>query len=154
MSRKFLLCQMVKTITLRAHENYLLFDGECGICHVAARFAKRLDRRRRFQILPYQQISEPELQRRNTSYEKCSRRVHVLSGRGKVYTGAFALNYFLWQYFPWKFFVALLYVLPVLLLLEIIGYALVARHRRRLSQWFGLTVCALPPQSFTSEQIQ
>ena len=131
---------------LHDNENYLLFDGECGICHAAARFAERVDRRSRFQILPYQQIAEPELQRFGSSYEKCSRRLHVLSASGRIYTGAFGVNYFLWQYFPWKLIVVLLYLLPVFLLIEVIVYALIARHRRRLSQWLGLMACAIPSQ--------
>ncbi len=124
--------------------NALLFDGECGLCRVAARFAERLDRARRFSLLPYQQISESELIRHGASGEKCSRRVYVLTARGKVFTGAFAVNYFLWHYYPWKIFVALIYIFPILLLLEIVGYAIIARFRRRLSQWLGLTACTLP----------
>ncbi len=137
---------MLKQARINPGQNYLLFDGECGICYASARLAERLDRRQQFQILPYQRFVEEELQRRNTSSAKCARRVHVLSARGKVYTGAFAVNYFLWQYFPWKLLVALFYVIPVLLLFEIIGYALVARHRRRLSQGLGYTACAIAPQ--------
>jgi predicted DCC family thiol-disulfide oxidoreductase YuxK len=131
-------------LVFEEEQNYLLFDGECGLCHAAARLAERIDRGPRFRILPYQQVPEEELQRRGASHEKCSRRVHVLSARGKIYTGAFAVNYFLRQYFPWKILVALIYAVPVLLLFEIIGYALVARHRRRLSQWLGFNACVLP----------
>lgn len=138
---------------LRANQNFLLFDGECGICHAAASFAQRVDRCALFQVLPYQQIPEPELQRLGSSYQNCERRVHVLTAKGKIHTGAFAVNYFLWQYFPWKIFVALLYALPFLLVFEIIGYTLVARHRRRLSQWLGLTACALPSQEYKTPNL-
>ncbi len=131
---------------LAAGQNYLLFDGECGICTASAQFAKRLDSRRQFHILPYQQILEAELQRCGASYEKCSRRVHVLSHSGKIYTGAFAVNYFLWHYFPWNVLVAVLHIASIFLLLEVILYAIIARHRRRLSQWLGLTACAISPQ--------
>ncbi len=131
---------------IKAGQNYLLFDGACGLCYASARFAQRRDRRRQFQIVPYQQIPETELLRYGPSYAKCARRVHVISRRGKVYAGAFAANYFLWHYFPWKVLVAAVYLVPVLLLLEILLYALVARHRRRLSQWLGFTACATMPQ--------
>ena len=128
---------------------YLLFDGDCGLCHAAARLAERLDRTRGFSILPYQHFSNNELQQRGASAQQCARRVHVLTARGKIFTGAFAVNYFLWQYYPWKIFVALLYVLPPLLALEIIGYELIARNRRRLSQWLGFTACARPTPAST-----
>lgn len=137
---------MIKPARINPSQNYLLFDGECGICSASARLAERLDRRQQFLVFPYQYFAEEELLHWNTSSEKCARRVHVLSAHGKVYTGAFAVNYFLWQYFPWKLLVALFYVVPVFLLLEILGYALVARHRRRLSQWLGFTACAIAPQ--------
>lgn len=130
---------------LAFEKNHLLFDGACGVCHAAARLAERLDYAQKFAVLPYQQISVEELRRFRVSSEECARRVHVRTARGKIYTGAFAVNYFLWQYFPWKIFIAVIYLVPVLLLFEIIGYEIVARNRRRLSQWLGLTACALPP---------
>ena len=33
--------------------------------------------------------------------------------------------------------------LPVLLLLELIGYRIVANNRHRLSQWFGMKACLI-----------
>jgi hypothetical protein len=32
----------------------------------------------------------------------------------------------------------LIYAIPVLLLLEVIGYQIVAENRHRISQWFGM----------------
>ncbi|NUO81556.1 DUF393 domain-containing protein [candidate division KSB1 bacterium] len=131
---------------IKPQQNYLLFDGACGICYACAQFAQRRDRRRQFQIVPYQQIPETELLRYGTSYAKCSRRVHVISRQGKVYAGAFAVNYFLRHYFPWNLLVAAVYLVPLFLLLEMLLYALVAHQRRRLSQWLGFTACVMLPQ--------
>lgn len=137
-----------------SEKNYLLYDGACGVCHAAARLAERLDYAQKFAVRPYQQISAEELQRYRTSTAECARRVHVLTARGKIHAGAFAVNYLLWQYFPWKIFIAVIYLVPILLLFEIIGYEIVARNRRRLSQWLGLTACALPPQGASTWEMR
>ena len=121
----------------------LLFDGDCGICTAASERAARLDRQRQFVIRPYQSLPETELAKFGLSYASCNRKLQVITRRGRVYAGAFAVNHFLWQQFPWTLLVALIYALPVLLLAEIAGYALVARNRQHLSRWLGLTACRL-----------
>ena len=130
---------------MQKNKAYLLFDGDCGICTAFAGWAQRRDAQKKFEVVPYQLFSEEELRRFGTSSQKCSHRMHTLTPHGKIYTGAFALNYFGWQFFPWRLLVALLYLLPILLLFEIILYALVAKYRRRISQWLGLQACATAP---------
>ncbi|MBO0720400.1 MAG: DUF393 domain-containing protein [Blastocatellia bacterium] len=122
-------------------KDYLLFDGDCGICSRSAEIAGSMNRR--FIIEPYQNFPEIELKIFGISYSKCARSVQVITRKGRVYSGAFAVNYFLWQRFPWSLLVFLIYALPVLLLIEIIGYSLVAKNRRRLSRWFGLKACRI-----------
>jgi predicted DCC family thiol-disulfide oxidoreductase YuxK len=124
-------------------KDYLLFDGDCGICSWATKWAGRMDQQRRFDIRPYQSVPESQLARFGLSYAVCDRKLQVITRRGRVYAGAFAVNYFLWQRLPWRMLVLLIYAVPPLLLAEVLGYALVARHRRRLSQWFGLQACLL-----------
>ncbi len=124
-------------------QGYLLFDGDCGICTWSVEKVKEIDRRKLFVVLPYQSIPEPELMKYGITYEHCDQKLHVISRHGKVYRGAFGVNYLLWQYFPWSVLVLLIYALPILLVCELIGYAWVARNRHRLSQWFGLKACAL-----------
>jgi predicted DCC family thiol-disulfide oxidoreductase YuxK len=121
---------------------YLLVDGDCGICTAFADWAKKLDRNKEFKIVPYQIFSEEELCRFGTSRQKCAQRMHALTSRGKIFTGAFALNYFGWRFLPWRVLALVIYLVPVLLLLEVILYELVAKHRHRLSQWLGLQACA------------
>ncbi|MFN7931519.1 MAG: DUF393 domain-containing protein [Blastocatellia bacterium] len=122
---------------------YLLFDGDCGICSWSAEQAQRIDRQQIFIVVPYQSISETELQKFGISYEQCDQKLHVITRHGRVYRGAFGVNYFFWQYFPWSLLVVLIYALPPVLLGELLAYAWVARNRHRLSQWFGLKACAL-----------
>ncbi len=124
--------------------DYLLFDGDCGICSYSAEICEQMDKRQQFTIRPYQSFSEAELAPYGISYADCNRKLQVITRRGRVYAGAFAVNYFLWRHYPWSLLVVLIYALPVLLLAEVIGYALVARYRRQLSQWFGLKACLLP----------
>ena len=120
---------------------YMLFDGDCGICTWSADLVMRMDVKRHFYVEPYQRVPEPEIQRFGTSHADCARRLQVITRRGTVHSGAFAVNYFFVHYFPWKLLVVLLYVVPPLLLLEMITYELVARNRMRLSRWLGMKAC-------------
>ncbi|MGH7496803.1 MAG: thiol-disulfide oxidoreductase DCC family protein [bacterium] len=122
----------------------LLFDGDCGLCTVFADWARRMDRTKKFAIVPYQFFSEDELRRFGTSRQKCSQRMYAITPRGRVYAGAFALNYFGWRFFPWRLLVMVIYLVPVCLLCELVVYELVAQHRRRLSQWLGMQACVTP----------
>jgi predicted DCC family thiol-disulfide oxidoreductase YuxK len=39
--------------------------------------------------------------------------------------------------------VFLIYAIPVLLLLEVIGYRIIAENRHRISRWFGMRACLI-----------
>jgi predicted DCC family thiol-disulfide oxidoreductase YuxK len=123
--------------------HYLFFDGDCGICTWSATTCERIDRRKLFAVVPYQLIPEEELLNFGLDYQKCSERVQVITRSGRVHSGAFAVNYFLFLYFPWSLLVILCYAIPVFLLLEVLGYRLIARNRFRLSHWFGLKACLI-----------
>jgi predicted DCC family thiol-disulfide oxidoreductase YuxK len=128
---------------IEADRNYLLFDGDCGVCSWSAEIAKRMDRDLGFIIEPYQMFDENELMRFGINYEKCSRALQVITRKGRVYGGAFGVNYFLWRRFPWSLAVFLIYAIPVLLLFEVIGYRIVAENRHRISRWFGMRACLI-----------
>lgn len=121
--------------------NYLVFDGDCGICTRSAEICGRIDKNRQFAIVPFQDIPEAELRRFDLDYQKCSGEVQVINSTGRVYGGTFAVNYFLFQQRPWKAPILFIYLIPLLLLFEIIGYKIVARNRTRISQWLGLAAC-------------
>ena len=120
---------------------YILFDGDCGICTWFADLAMRMDVQRFFYVEPYQRVAESEIQTFGINHADCARRLQLITRQGKVHSGAFAVNNFLVHYFPWKLLVLLLYVVPPLLFLEIVGYELVAKNRTRLSRWFGMKAC-------------
>ncbi len=128
---------------IEAGRDHLLFDGDCGICTWSAEVVKRMDRGNRFVVEPYQMFGEEELMKFGITYEQCTKALQVVTRRGRVYRGAFGVNYFLWQRFPWSLVVVLIYAIPVLLLLEVIGYRLIAINRHRISQWFGMKACLL-----------
>lgn len=125
------------------NRDYLLFDGDCGICTWSSEIAKRMDCGRQFVVEPYQMFDEIELKRFGISYAHCTKKLQVITRKGKVHRGAFGVNYFLWKQFPWMLLVILIYALPILLLVELIGYRLIADNRHRISAWFGMRACKL-----------
>lgn len=125
-------------------KGHLMFDGDCGVCTWASRFATRIDRKKgAFQIRPFQDYSEHELQPHEIDRKKLAARLHVITPRGKVRTGAFAINAFLLAHFPWSILAVVIYLLAPLLLLEVLAYWLISRRRHRISRWLGLTACAV-----------
>jgi len=132
-------------IELENH-HYLLFDGDCGICTSFAEAARRMDRKNRFVIEPYQNHPEEALRKWGITYAACARKMQVISQAGRVYSGAFALNYFLYHQFPWSLLLIPIYVIPLFLGFEMAGYALVAENRHRISRWLGLKACLVRPE--------
>ena len=125
------------------HHSYLLIDGDCGICTHSGKIARRIDKRGHFIITSYQSFPEAELKKFNLSYAKCAREIQLITPRGRVYGGAFGLNYFLFHCLPWRLAVLSLYALLPLLLIEIIGYAVVAKNRHHISRRLGLQACKI-----------
>ncbi|MDZ7269012.1 MAG: DUF393 domain-containing protein [candidate division KSB1 bacterium] len=125
-------------------QHFLLFDGDCGLCRFCADHARRMAARGCWRIMPFQNFSDAELLALGVTRTQCTRRLHAVSRSGRVYRGAFAVNFFLWRHPPWTLLVMLCHAVPVLLLLEIIIYAVIARYRQRLSRWLGLAVCRAP----------
>ncbi len=128
---------------IKENQNYLLFDGDCGICTWSSEVVKRMDTKGRFTVEPYQMFAESELSKFGISYEHCSKKLQVITYRGRVYAGALGVNYFLWQKTVFRPLIILIYALPLLLVFELIGYRLVAENRHRISAWFGMKACAL-----------
>ncbi|MGE0883345.1 MAG: thiol-disulfide oxidoreductase DCC family protein [Blastocatellales bacterium] len=130
-------------INLKAGKDYLFFDGDCGICTWSAEAAKRIDAKQQFVIEPYQSVEERELMGFGINYDKCAQKLQVITTQGRVRSGAFGVNYFLWRQFPYNLLIVVIYALPLLLLLEIIGYRLVASNRHLISNWLGMKACSI-----------
>lgn len=128
---------------VRAGRDHLIFDGDCGICARFSELARRLDSRNRFVIAPYQSFPEDELARFGLDYTGCSRGAQAISGGGRVHSGAFAINYFLWRHPLLRILVLVVYLAPVLLLVELVIYRLVAGNRQLFSRLLGINGCGL-----------
>jgi predicted DCC family thiol-disulfide oxidoreductase YuxK len=122
---------------------YLLWDGDCGFCARSIELAMRLNRSD-ILLAPYQAFSAGELRSVGLSPHQCAREVKAVTTQGRVYGGAFAVNYFLWHNGAWRVLVALLYAFPVLALAEVLLYRAVAANRAKLSKVLGGASCALP----------
>jgi len=126
-------------------KHYVLFDGDCGFCHYSADHIRAMDTgKSRFEVISYQSIPEADLLKFGVTYAACDHQLHVISRRGGVWRGPFAINFIAFHFLPWTILVILLYLFPIFILFEMIGYRLVARYRGRISVWLGLTACRLP----------
>ncbi len=128
-------------------QNYLIYDGDCGFCDASIRLAARYDREGHFRFIPSQSLTPAQLARLGLRHADCAGAVQVVTPAGTVLAGAHAINQFLRQRRPGAMLVRLLEALPPLLLIELALYRLVARHRQRLSTWFGWRICNLPEPS-------
>ena len=128
----------------------LIYDGACGICRAMVERLPWLDPEGRWEALPYQSLGDAGLGELKLTPADCARAVQVVTGQGRIFAGPWAVNYLLWERWPGRILVVILFLLPPLLLLEWIGYRLVARHRSRLSGWLGLTACPVSPPSRTT----
>ncbi|MBK8313932.1 MAG: DUF393 domain-containing protein [Acidobacteria bacterium] len=129
--------------TIEAGANYLLFDGDCGICSRLSETARSLDHRNRFRIRPFQSFSETELQRFGIDYDDCTKGLQSITAGGRVRSKSGAVNYFLWSIPKFRPLVILIYLIPIILLGEIVVYRIIANNRQRISARFGLRACNL-----------
>lgn len=111
----------------------MLWDGDCGFCRRCKELAEKLDHAN-FVYKPYQSFSEAELETVGLSHHRCERELKIVTKTGRVFGGAFAVNYFLWHQPKLKFLVLLGGAFPLLFLLEVLGYKVVADHRTLFSR--------------------
>lgn len=121
----------------------LLFDGDCGVCSKLAEWAAERDGGRYFRVEPYFEFSEEQLAPYGLNWADCTRAVQLITSEGKVVEGAFAVNRFLWRLPPFKPLVVILYLLFPLIGIEMLGYAIVARNRHRISAALGMNECKI-----------
>ncbi len=98
----------------------------------------------------FQELTPAELRTLGLSREDCARSLRFRDAGGRVHGGAFAVNRFVlaaapgnWRGALIRIAVAMFYVLPPLLLVEIAAYEAFARNRNRISAWVGMP-CARP----------
>ena len=123
----------------------LIYDGGCGVCSRLAGLAARFAGDRVGGFAAFAELSDAELADLGLSRADCFRRLRFRDARARVHGGAFAVNRFLlaaappgWRGMPVRLAVWLLYLLPPLLLLEVVGYEIFGRYRSRISAWTGM----------------
>ena len=122
--------------TIERDREYVLWDGDCGFCRRSAQKMESLDEHRTFIFAPYQSFSPAELGKVGLDFRRCARELQVVTHSGKTFGGAFGINYFLWRQSRWKWVVALGFAFPLLMLLEILAYKIVATNRMVFSRIF------------------
>ncbi len=115
----------------------LLWDGDCTFCRYAVALARRLDRRGRFAIVPYQEIETATLEAVGLSASRCASALQCVVN-GHVFSGAFAANAFARRITWLAPIVIVLERIPLFIAMEAIGYALVAANRGALARFLRL----------------
>jgi predicted DCC family thiol-disulfide oxidoreductase YuxK len=122
----------------------VLYDGLCGICQRSVEIAKRLDREKALTFVPYLDVEIDVLQQVGLSRDKCATHLRVVTPGEDIFTGAFAVNFIAFRLGLLRLLVGLIYLVPPILVLEVILYEIVSRNRQELSQKLGLAVCNVP----------
>ncbi len=121
----------------------LIYDGDCGICGRVADVVRRLDRRARLAVLPWQ--TPGLLEQTGLTPAQCAEAVWVVYPDGRQYRAAAAANRALrelgglWRVLSW------LYIVPGIRQTEDIAYRWVARNRHRLPG--ASPACATPQKT-------
>lgn len=127
-------------MTPTSARHWLIWDGQCDLCVRSIAWVRKLDRRAQFQAVPFQSLP-PELQVQ-VNHAMLSQGVHVITADGRVIRAGRAVLFILEQLgYRW---VARMLSLPPFVWLVELGYALVARFRKRLSRWFRLNETHCP----------
>ena len=124
----------LKSNKIETGREYVLWDGDCGFCRRSAEKMSQLDQQKSFLFAPYQSFSETELGKVGLDYRQCARELQIISNSGKTFGGAFGINYFFWRQPRWKFLPILGGLFPLLMLVEVLLYKLVATNRMLFSK--------------------
>lgn len=121
-----------------------VFDGACGLCRAFVRWAQARVGGQPIRWLAYQDAEFAALPVSVTLAE-AARSFVWIGPEGKKYTGARAVfQLFRHLRWPWRL-AGWLLANPLAAVLAEPFYRLVARYRRRISAWLGLSACVVPP---------
>lgn len=134
----------------------LLFDGDCGFCSTSALFTRRwIDRKRRFDIEPFQNFSSGQLAAWGLDEQRCGESLHFVAGPAgapaapprqqthRTHAGAAAVAATLRAGAPGWRPAGMLLAAPGISRLAEYAYRWVAAHRYRLPG--GTPACAVDP---------
>lgn len=106
-------------------KDWVLIDGECGMCRRIAAWLRPRDREHRLQIVPYQEAPSPPIT--PALYAACPQAMHIVCADGTVLRAGRATLYIL-ALTGWGR-VARLLMLPPFIWLAELAYFIVARNR-------------------------
>jgi predicted DCC family thiol-disulfide oxidoreductase YuxK len=121
----------------------MIFDGECGICTASAEWIKARDTADQLAVVPYQTANLETLSPGLTP-AMARRSVYFVRSDGRRYKEARAVFETLKRLSGIWRVVGFLLANPICAVLCAPGYRLVARYRKRISIWLGMTACAVP----------
>lgn len=112
--------------------DWMLWDGECGLCGRVAAWVRWKDVGGRFRVVPYQKAPSPPMT--PALYAACEHAVHVVRADGTVLRAGRATLYLFSQigYAP----ITQILMLPPLLWTVEILYKIVANHRDFFANFF------------------
>lgn len=119
----------------------LIYDGDCGFCNRVADAVRRLDRRARLAVLPWQ--TPGLLEHAGLTAAQCTEAVWLVHPDGRQYRAAAAANQTLRELGGLWRALSYLYAVPGIQQLEDAAYQWVARNRHRLPG--ASAACANPP---------
>lgn len=128
--------------------DWLLWDGQCGMCSHFAGVARRRDTRGRFEICAFQHCPTPPMTAEIMA--RCKREMVIVTASGEVLGGADAVLYSL-HMTGGSWGIGILRAPPFIWLARI-GYRLVATNRSLISKaFFGKQACGLENRMPSSE---
>ena len=121
---------------------FVVFDGTCGVCTRFAEWVAKRDHDSRIRLAPSQHPGV--LDGLGLTQEAADREAWAVDAEGRRSAGALAINRVLAELGGvWWLFGAVA-GLPVIRLVEAVGYRWFARNRGRFSRWGVTPACARP----------
>lgn len=126
----------------------VFFDADCGFCQASCEWLERHDKTCAMRFFPYQMPNLAELYPQ-VDLAHADRGLQTLLQDGRLLKNERAVAACL-KKIPGCRWLGHLIVFPLFWPFCAIVYWIIARNRRRISRWLGLTACRLPSSTLSS----
>ncbi|MFM6954356.1 MAG: thiol-disulfide oxidoreductase DCC family protein [Sphingobacteriaceae bacterium] len=113
-------------------QTVVFFDGACPMCVGVSGWLSRIDGKNQFKLIPYQN-TEMLAKYPQLSPEACAKKLHLVSTKGQILSGADAILEIWKQSGHWSSFLANVFLLLPFIWLARLTYRLIARNRQFFS---------------------